>query len=46
MERQAKLHAAEKPNVRDGVEALNITEEPILKPRENVKIVALDLQPM
>lgn len=46
MERQAKLLAAQKPNVKDGVEALNITEEPILKPRENVKIVALDLQPM
>src|SRR3954463_195825 len=32
MERQAKLLAAQKPNVKDGAEALNITKEPILQP--------------
>jgi tRNA (cytidine32/guanosine34-2'-O)-methyltransferase len=44
--RQASQLGTQNPDVRAGVEQLGISEEPVLKPRENVKIVALDLQPM
>jgi tRNA (cytidine32/guanosine34-2'-O)-methyltransferase len=49
MERQARKASqlgTQNPDVRTDFEQLSISEQPVLKPRENVKIVALDLQPM
>jgi tRNA (cytidine32/guanosine34-2'-O)-methyltransferase len=46
MERQATQTTTHKPNAENGLEQLRISEKPVLKPREKVKIVALDLQPM
>ena len=46
MERQANQIAAPNLDVEDGLAQVNISQKPVLRPRENVKIVALDLQPM
>lgn len=50
VERQAVQKAsrlgAGNADVKSGIQQLGISDEPVLKPRENVKIVALDLQPM
>ncbi len=44
MERRARYDGSK--NTEDSLEELNISDKPVLKPRKNVKIVALDLQPM
>ena len=46
MERQAEQLAVQNPNIEDRLAEVNISKKAILKPRKNVKIVALDLQPM
>ena len=46
MERQANQLALQNPKVEDGLEQLSTSEKHVLRPRKNVKIVALDLQPM
>ena len=46
LEKNARVDQASTPNeVADGLESLAL-EKPVLKPRKNVKIVAIDLQPM
>ena len=46
LEKNAGVGRASKPDeVADGLESLAL-KKPVLKPRENVKIVAIDLQPM
>ena len=44
--RAANQVATNIPDVRSVVEHLGLSNAPVLKPRQNVKIVALDLQPM
>jgi tRNA (cytidine32/guanosine34-2'-O)-methyltransferase len=48
LENTARVDRADDPNehIDEDLNRLSLTDKPILKPRENVKIVAIDLQPM
>jgi tRNA (cytidine32/guanosine34-2'-O)-methyltransferase len=48
LEKAARIDRAVNPmeHIDEDLNRLSITDKPIMKPRENVKIVAIDLQPM